>query len=78
MTDKWTLVINTSADVERNVLLLNGKPLPVTSVNLEAVEGEIPQLIVEIPILDDNLEIKIDKVKPTDIEVVKAETVKDK
>lgn len=74
--DKWTLIINTHADVEGNKLLLNDKPVPTTSVELKIAEGQIPQLVVEIPVLEDNLNIEVVKERPADIEVVEAEAVK--
>jgi hypothetical protein len=74
--DKLTLIVNTNGDLERNKLYLGDKILPASSVSLELGTANAPQLVVRIPVMENNLEVKIDTLQPTDIEIIEAQAVK--
>ena len=70
--DQLTLIINTNEDTEKNKLMLGEQILPASRVVLQMEAGDVPKCIVEIPVVEKNMVIKIDETRGTDIEIIDA------
>jgi hypothetical protein len=63
-TQKWELIINTGGDPIKSMVMLNGELISCSEVSITAMADQPSLLNIKIPIVDGNVEIKVDPSKP--------------
>ncbi|HLD91327.1 MAG TPA: hypothetical protein VI911_09980 [Patescibacteria group bacterium] len=74
---KWELIINTAGDPLKNILTLDGNLIPCSEVNVISSGDGPAYLVIKVPIIDGNLDIKTDTIKPVDREIIVASSKKE-